>query len=464
MSHAHHFLQRLDRVTREQTELALSLYRDHEAVAYVLGHIHVPEAAPRVALAVDAAPDGPVVVVTREGRFVTCLAAGMRHDLPRVPHGQLLALLAKARDRRARRELVRRELRPDEEEGDLLQRIFTRGSRMAREDFVALTAFEPLLGFGPYLSMVDVAAETLKTRTAMQANALHAVVNGSTVKALEKIHRMEWSVAHLTMLAGAAERPELDKFLTLGSTPMASPTFPCSVHGGATFYLRSAWMAARCGKAVLPQYKVTFAGGGDWTTILDAGMGLVAIALRHGSAMAEVRRALGGYGPPVAAPARPDESRVNIAHSLTDLLDHAEERMATTIRMGKDFAVTMSAHLPEGHPRRFDTPEAVPDDVAITSVLSFDADMFDPRVQGMAITALATAARASAEDFYHPRDLVRAWRGAWLPEETLERVRRFARAEQKPKPVRAERTPGRNDPCSCGSGRKWKKCHGGSPA
>jgi len=26
--------------------------------------------------------------------------------------------------------------------------------------------------------------------------------------------------------------------------------------------------------------------------------------------------------------------------------------------------------------------------------------------------------------------------------------------------VRKEATPGRNDPCPCGSGKKFKKCHG----
>uniref|UniRef100_A0A6H1Z7M3 Putative SEC-C motif contining protein n=1 Tax=viral metagenome TaxID=1070528 RepID=A0A6H1Z7M3_9ZZZZ len=26
-------------------------------------------------------------------------------------------------------------------------------------------------------------------------------------------------------------------------------------------------------------------------------------------------------------------------------------------------------------------------------------------------------------------------------------------------PIRVEK-PGRNDPCPCGSGKKWKKCHG----
>ncbi|RQD71036.1 MAG: preprotein translocase subunit SecA [Tindallia sp. MSAO_Bac2] len=30
----------------------------------------------------------------------------------------------------------------------------------------------------------------------------------------------------------------------------------------------------------------------------------------------------------------------------------------------------------------------------------------------------------------------------------------------KPQPVKSEKTPGRNDPCPCGSGKKYKKCHG----
>jgi uncharacterized protein len=30
----------------------------------------------------------------------------------------------------------------------------------------------------------------------------------------------------------------------------------------------------------------------------------------------------------------------------------------------------------------------------------------------------------------------------------------------KPETRRVEATPGRNDPCPCGSGKKYKKCHG----
>ncbi len=34
------------------------------------------------------------------------------------------------------------------------------------------------------------------------------------------------------------------------------------------------------------------------------------------------------------------------------------------------------------------------------------------------------------------------------------------RLQNPPAPVTVKATPGRNDPCPCGSGKKYKKCHG----
>ncbi|MBO7367286.1 MAG: SEC-C domain-containing protein, partial [Paludibacteraceae bacterium] len=34
------------------------------------------------------------------------------------------------------------------------------------------------------------------------------------------------------------------------------------------------------------------------------------------------------------------------------------------------------------------------------------------------------------------------------------------REQQKTQPIRAEKTVGRNDPCPCGSGKKYKNCCG----
>jgi preprotein translocase subunit SecA len=34
------------------------------------------------------------------------------------------------------------------------------------------------------------------------------------------------------------------------------------------------------------------------------------------------------------------------------------------------------------------------------------------------------------------------------------------REQHKPEPIRVEKRVGRNDPCPCGSGKKYKNCHG----
>ena len=336
----------------------------------------------------------------------------------------------------------------------------TRGSRLAREDFVALTAFEPLLGLGPFMAMLDVALDALKSRAAMMIHAKNAVVNGTTRKALERLDRLEWSVAHLTVLTGAADRRDLEGFLDVATSMAGAPTFSCASQGGSTFYLRAAWMAARFGKPVIPQYKKAFTNAVEWMSALDAALGLGAIAVRHAGTQAEVKRFLEGFGPTVTAPLTMDDVRANMANAVLDSVVNADERIETALKLGRDFAVKYGEGLPEGHARRY-TVETVPDEVARTTVLGFDGDMLDPRIHGLALMAFPTAARAAAEDFYHPRDIVRSWLGGWSAEETLERLKRFLKAGAKATPRRAQVSPGRNDPCTCGSGKKWKKCHGG---
>jgi hypothetical protein len=467
--HAAHFLERLDRVTRAQTEFALELYRDHEAVKYVLARVHLPEKAERVALAIDDPREGPFVVVSREGRFITCLGAGMKHDLHVVPRGQTDALLAKLADQRARKEVAQRELRPDEEEEELFQRIVTRGSRFAREDFVALSAFESLLGESPYIAMLEMAVEALRLRAPMAHGANKVVIKGSSKPMFEKLDRIEWSVAHLMMLSGAAERRNLDEILDTTKNTTGTPTYSCSAQGGTTFFLRAAWAAARLGKGVLPVYKRSLAETDDWQQQLDAALGLAAIGMRHASTLPEVKRILTshpfiGDDHPDAATAQPiDRSRGAICALLNDTLEHAEERTATALAIGRDYAVICGQNLPDGHPLKFEKPEQVGDDLARTGVLSLDGAITDARLQHVMIIALPLAARADAENFYFPREVVRAWFGQWTPEESLERLKRFAEKKKEPT-VNTQPKPGRNDPCFCGSGKKYKKCHGGPQA
>jgi hypothetical protein len=88
MGHAHHFLSRLDRLTDAQhLENAKLLYNDSGLLNRVLKHAAVPTKGERVAISLEHPVHGPWVITTRDGRFVTCLGAGMKpsKELPRVP-------------------------------------------------------------------------------------------------------------------------------------------------------------------------------------------------------------------------------------------------------------------------------------------------------------------------------------------------------------------------------------------
>jgi preprotein translocase subunit SecA len=46
------------------------------------------------------------------------------------------------------------------------------------------------------------------------------------------------------------------------------------------------------------------------------------------------------------------------------------------------------------------------------------------------------------------------------PEQLDAEPQMLGATEAAHEPVRVEKTPGRNDPCYCGSGKKYKLCHG----
>ncbi len=145
MGHAHHFLSRLDRVSVPHVELALSLYNDVDLLRYVLARARLPEGADRAAISLDHPERGPFLVVSRDGRFVTCLGEGMScGDLPVVTRGQLDGIAAKAGDLRVRFEACQRLAGAAGGMGKLIRRIYEAGDELSREEFVAISALHPL--------------------------------------------------------------------------------------------------------------------------------------------------------------------------------------------------------------------------------------------------------------------------------------------------------------------------------
>jgi hypothetical protein len=284
-----------------------------------------------------------------------------------------------------------------------------------------------------------------------------------TARGLEQQDRLTWAVGHLMLLTAAAERQSLDDLLALA--PPGSPTFACAVQGGMTFLLRAAWAAARFGKATIPAYKRALDQPAAFLDAVEAALCLGAIGLRHAASMGAVRRILEHHAE--SAVDSEDDAlpvlRDRIARAVVWTIDAAASNEITTVKVGQDFGVLRSEGLPEGHPLRFTTPEEVPEDLARAGVLSFHGNVYDKQCLQVAFAALPTVAKARAEDFYFPRDVVRAWLGEWTPDETLDRMRSYGELLPKSEPHRAAKTPGRNEPCHCGSGKKWKKCHGSTP-
>ena len=103
----------------------------------------------------------------------------------------------------------------------------------------------------------------------------------------------------------------------------------------------------------------------------------------------------------------------------------------------------------------------MPDALAMTMAVNLEWDVFGSQ-NGLLlpIYTLPWLARAAAEDLYLPREYLRAVRFKWEPSDTLALLAAHRVGPTVKVPVRAEEVPGRNDSCSCGSGKKYKRCHG----
>ncbi len=67
-------------------------------------------------------------------------------------------------------------------------------------------------------------------------------------------------------------------------------------------------------------------------------------------------------------------------------------------------------------------------------------------------------ARYRPEDLYLPRRWLNELNVPWAPADTMGHLRALRSYYSAAVPVSAPKAPGRNDPCTCGSGAKYKKC------
>lgn len=475
MGHATHFLQRLDRVNELQVELALSLYRDDALLKAVLGSVELPAAAERVAISLGDPREGPFVVLTRTGRFVTCLGEGMRvSDLPVITRAQFD--VAAGRVQRMRDELDRIKQLCEAGAGGEVKRLLramdTAGPRFYREDAQRLSLVAPLLA--PWAAervavMTQTVFEQLPRMAALRCDKLTARER----EALLAYGCLVWALGHALPLLAVSETRQLMK--KVGDDTRAIAEYHFSAAAFELFTVahghRALWVVARSGKAGLSLARQPQRAGERTGRIAFRELALAAIAFGSPSLRSQAVHKL-----TPTAHAQDVNARFAFGAFVADsvrrrALDDAEQASSAHAAIGREL---VRAVLPPS-----DAPEAssdadallIPDHLAHAAAATVPACWIAGPTEFGHLNSLGLAlpwlARAPLEELYLPR----AWADRLLPELSVETIALWlkpcAEAHRFGRPrtvVRDAPKPARNAACSCGSGEKWKRCCGGKTA
>jgi hypothetical protein len=458
MGHAIHFLERLERLSMPQADVALGLYRDPELVRFLLSCIKLSDGVERVALALEHGPDTPHVILARDGGFVTCLGQGMSvGDHVVVTRERLERLSAEHAEVRSAVE----HMRQGRNSRQLYHRLYRGGPTLAREDIRTLRALYPLYWSSLFESTVGLAQSLQQFRSAYR-RSYYRRKNSDALEKLELYWQATWALANLVVLFGSVLRQFLDKgtirIENMGLMGLASLT----VNNHSTpLVLRGAWAVARAGHHLLPAYKRSFESNDDYLVLFDSVVALCAMGLRHRKLRGEVRKILARRRNPVLAGAAGSHPIQSMLPRYERVMDDEEPTRLLHRLLGACMVVGGDASRVPEDPTYADKLMAVPDELAFVILGLADTCLLrDQDALALLPLMLPWLASADIEDLYLPAATLATIDLAFQPDLVLDQLDDIARYARGFQPVRREATPGRNEPCSCGSGKKYKRCCG----
>ena len=473
MGHAAHFLRRLDRVSDAQVELALTLYRDEALLAEVLRGASLAEGAERVAISLDDPIEGPFVVVTRGGRFVTCLGAGMRPTgLPVLTRERLD--VAAGRVQRMRDELARvRRLRESGADGQAslaFRRMQQQGARFAREDAKVLLQMQPLIERDCIFVMLDLCDSLLDAtkRVATYRIATPDRLSKQQREVVLAFGRAAWTVAHLIVLVssnrvrevlarGEAEDPERAGVVH----GLASLTFEW---GTLLHVARALWFVAQGGKSALAAVK---ADTRSYTLVhrLYRELALASLALRSEKLRAEALKAMTTRERETDSELKAAREGVAVAWATTlrAVVKHPAPFEAFYLEQSRRYAAMGAGGGEDPSP---EACAAIPDEVARIAWFASPFSLYDREAGGghtVTLFGLPAIIGAAPEELFLPAE----WAQRLMPRSDLDEVTYWLpkyladnHYTRRRSPRKVEASVGRNDPCPCGSGHKHKRCCG----
>lgn len=448
MSHDLHFLERsLERADRKHLDEAVRLYQEPLRVNYLLHHLKRPNPQQRVALALGEGNAGPYVLLAPDGGFVTCLAAGMSTGealvVPRTRWEDL-----SARWRVTTEAILAEQSRP--EQVHVLDRVFrTAPVGPCREDLRALMAMMPVMGPEVARLLTGIG----QSKEDIEPVLLAGLKLKLPVKAFEEGYQAYADARDAqTVLYGPFAvllREDGPQEIIEGL-----PTLSLVIlfRGRTLDFLSTAWVAGHVGQRALPVFRKQYREAKVQEDYIVALGSLCAIGLRSRKVRAEVQKLLGSE----TQPGWSEELRIchqalrSIVGKILQepdrirrLADEWRDQLVEALEADAEVAALERAHkeaLARNYLLRMEWKEELPVQDALRGLLLLPQAVLEP------------------------------FENLFLPDELLSKPTRAERIEagrsaiaqlheeSRIRPVKVQKLPGRNEPCNCGSGRKFKKC------
>lgn len=466
MGHNAHFLERLERLSSQHTDAAFSLYRDPVFVRKVLATAKIPDNAERVALSLDDPVMGPFVVVARDGNFVTCLATGMStKQLPIVTRGQLDAVLAKLDRQRERMVVFQQQTARFGSATKLWERVLRSGHRLSREEFVAAAAYAPFLADQLWPQVFEDFVRLLETLNNLAKTARYRALlkpNENDKKMMLFVWNQVWAVGHIgAMLTQDGEAPEwLERALANNPSSVNLVNLPVAFGMGGPI-TRFAWIVGRLGKHLLKSSKMVYGSANHLHEHVAGLLGLIATASRNPKLRTEVSKVLQRESPFFIRMKRhiPEDLNNALRRFHGRLLATTPEDAAFSLDWTKSMCHSFDANLRA----KYRNSQDIPDDIARATAANMHCSVLTKYGANSHYVAAAVSvcAREPVEMLYHEEKWLRQDSDPWTPQMMMAYlVDPFRDFWSRTIPAKAQQVPGRNDPCPCGSEKKYKKCCG----
>ncbi|MDX9719564.1 MAG: SEC-C metal-binding domain-containing protein [Myxococcota bacterium] len=428
MSHAHHFLSRLERVEPREQELALQLYRTPNLVRELIAFMQEELELRSERYAIELFPDplAPTLIVTEHGRFVTCLGEGMESaGWPRIPFHLV-------RDRAARTangETAHR--------SGLLERLVRHPSELSQDEFQEASLISPFLHQDMLLLAVELAKDVANRlpHISRLSRAARKQRQGSAAKELARDWTSRWAIGVLHLCTAQAQL-----WRTRRGEPLVPSAIP-SISGLLVSTNMGLWLESRIGHHFLEHILDEFRDFGH----TSVGASLATLAIRHrglrSSIVRQVQRLMGessAFGSSRAG------SLVLCRH-LLEVIEHPIPALRRTLARGH--------RLLDLHRPAFAKLSPLPHEERLVRTFA----LRDPReltreTWSELVDNAALLAEVDAEEFFLPKNLQPLCAIPFDLRWYEEHVRLYSSTVKKPE------QSARNAPCPCGSGKKTKHC------